>query len=82
MKPKYIKVYQNVYFAKKMFSHFPSDRTIVADVDLKVVPGVGVQITNELDSIFVPYTNIAFCQLEMEEEEQEKEKKKPKSKAK
>jgi hypothetical protein len=75
MKVKYLKLHQQAYFHKKMFSHFPSEKTIVQDVKFKVVPGVGVEVSNKLDCIFIPYPNIVYAQLEPEAEKKKEEKK-------
>lgn len=74
MKPKYVKVYQSVYFDRKLHSHFPNK--MVAEPAMEVVPGVGVKISDDRDSIFVPYTNVAFVQLDIEKEKKESSKKK------
>jgi hypothetical protein len=76
-KPIYVKVYEAVYFDRKLHTHFPNKMWRLEDLDISIEPGVGVEIASKADRIYVPMPNVAFVRLEPKAE-----KKKAASKAK
>ena len=63
-KPIYVKVYEAVYFDRKLHTHFPNKMWNLDQLEISIEPGVGVEISNETDSIYVPMPNVAFVRLE------------------
>jgi hypothetical protein len=70
MEVKYLKVYQSVYFKKALESHFPNRSS--GEVKMQVLEGVGALVSNESDSIIIPYSNIVFLQVEPEKKSAKK----------
>ena len=65
MEIKVLKVYQGVYLAAKMKTHFNAekDADFLDGLELELVPNVGVKASARGDSIIVPFPNVAYIQL-------------------
>ena len=63
-KPIYVKVYEAVYFDRKLHTHFPNKMWDLEALEINIEPGVGVEIASAADRIYVPMPNVAFVRLE------------------
>lgn len=61
MKVSTVKLYQSVEFNKRQESYFRKEKQAdMADIEIKVLVGIGVEVRSSKDYIIVPFANIAF----------------------